>query len=303
MSSIAFDRKPRIERGIPRFIPDAHYAASFGFQWKRHAATQLDSRSGIPISRCRLFGVTGWPERMEGERILEAGCGAGRFTEVLAATGADVWSFDLSDAVEANHANHGHLSNVHIFQASIAAIPFAPGQFDRVLCLGVLQHTPDPAATFRALAAQVRPGGFLAVDVYRKDLAALLQWKYVLRPLTKRMSPEWLYRVVRWVAPRLVPATRYARRVAGRWSARLFPIVEYSHLGLSPELNREWSILDTFDMFSPAHDHPQTLAAVRWWFADAGFVDVVVQKGPNGIIGRGMKPTCASLSSISRAAG
>lgn len=291
MCSIAFDREPRVVRGVPRFVADEHYAGSFGLQWLRHAKVQLDSYSGLPISRTRLFAVTGWSERMEGERVLEAGCGAGRFTEVLATTGAEVHSFDLSNAVEASHANHGHLPNVHFFQASIDAIPFAPGQFDRVLCLGVLQHTPDPAASFRALAAQVRPGGALAIDVYRRDLAALLQWKYIIRPLTKRLPPELLYRTVARVVPMFMPFARVARRACGRWGARLFPIVEYSHLGLTPELNREWSTLDTFDMYSPAHDHPQTIATVRRWFADAGFMDVVVERGPNGIIGRGKRRT------------
>lgn len=298
MHSIAFDRDATMMRGIARFVSDVRYASSFGLQWNRHARAQLDSFTGKPISRERFFGVTVWPKRMDGERILEAGCGAGRFTEVLAATGAEVYSFDLSQAVEANFANNGHHPNVHVFQASMDAIPFAPAQFDRVLCLGVLQHTPDPAAAFRSLAAQVRPGGALVIDVYRRDLAALLQWKYLLRPITKRMDPRWLYRWVQWGVPKLVPAARFARRVAGRWGARLLPIAEYSHLGLSQELSREWSILDTFDMLSPQHDHPQTLATVRWWFADAGFAEIVVERGPNGIVGRGRKPIRNSRSQI-----
>lgn len=289
MNCIVFDRDAPIVRGVPRFVSDAHYASSFGLQWNRHARAQLDSCTGMSISRDRLFHATRWPACMEGERVLEAGCGAGRFTEVLATTGAEVWSFDLSNAVEANFVNHGHFSNVHIFQASIDAIPFAKGQFDRVLCLGVLQHTPDPAAAFRALATQVRPGGVLAIDVYRKDLAALLQWKYILRPMTRRMNSERLYHLVRWGVPKFMPVARLARRVAGRWGARLLPIAEYGHLGLASELNEEWSILDTFDMLSPAYDHPQTLAAVRGWFADVGFTDVVVERGPNGIVGRGSR--------------
>lgn len=289
MPAIAYARVPVTIRGIPRFVTDECYTRSFGFQWVRHAKAQLDSLTGKHLSRDRLFTVTGWPARMDGERILEAGCGAGRFTEVLAATGADVWSFDLSAAVEANYANNSRLANVHIFQASITAIPFAPRMFDRVLCLGVLQHMPDPAAAFRSLAAQLRPGGSIAIDVYRKDIVALLQWKYVLRPFTKRMDPARLYRIIRWTVPALAPAARMARQVAGRVGARLLPIAEYGHLGLSQELNREWSILDSFDMLSPAHDHPQTLASVRKWFIDAAFVDVVVKRGPNGVIGRGQR--------------
>lgn len=34
---------------------------------------------------------------------------------------------------------------------------------------------------------------------------------------------------------------------------------------------REWVRLDTFDMYSPAHDHPQRFAKVAGWLAEAGF--------------------------------
>ena len=91
-----------------------HYSDSFGFQWLQHAKAQLDSVTGLPISRSRLFSVTGWPERMEGQRILEAGSGAGRFTEILLSTGAEVWSFDASEAVEANRANNGNHPRLQI---------------------------------------------------------------------------------------------------------------------------------------------------------------------------------------------
>jgi hypothetical protein len=60
------------------------------------------------------------------------------------------------------------------------------------------------------------------------------------------------------------------------------------------ELNREWAILDTFDMYSPAHDHPRSIAQVRRWFSAANFVDVVVEYGPNGVVGRGRKPEAAA---------
>ena len=71
----------------------------------------------------------------------------------------------------------------------------------------------------------------------------------------------------------------------------MLPIVEYTDLGLSADVNREWAILDTFDMYSPAHDHPQTISVVKKWFASAGFVDVDVRRGQNGIVGRGKMPS------------
>jgi hypothetical protein len=72
---------------------------------------------------------------------------------------------------------------------------------------------------------------------------------------------------------------------------RISPIVEYTHLGLASDLNKDWAVLDTFDMYAPEHDHPQSLITVRTWFSDAGFANTVVQYGPNGIVARGVKPS------------
>jgi 2-polyprenyl-3-methyl-5-hydroxy-6-metoxy-1,4-benzoquinol methylase/uncharacterized protein YbaR (Trm112 family) len=275
--------------GIPRFVSDANYAATFGFQWNRHRRTQLDSYTGLPISRERLFHVTQWPTRLEGDLILEAGCGAGRFTEVLATTNATLYSFDFSNAVDANMLNNGSAPNVNLSQCDILNLPFAPGAFDRVVCLGVLQHTPDPRASFFNLASMVRPGGELAVDVYTRSIASLLHWKYALRPFTTRMHPEKLYQWVSRLTPPLVPLSGMLRRAFGRPGARLLPIAEYSYLGLSDTINKEWAILDTFDMYSPAHDHPQSLRTLTSWFQSAGFDEVTVRYGANGVTGKGRR--------------
>ncbi len=279
-----------VERGIPRFAARENYSASFGLQWNRHPRTQLDSSVGKPISERRLFETTGWPRAMPAARILESGSGAGRFTEILCRTGATVYSFDYSNAVDANAGNHGGSPKLRLFQGDIFAIPLPEAWFDHVLCLGVLQHTPDPGRAFRSLARHVKPGGDLVIDVYRRSLAALMHWKYLLRPLTRSMNPEKLYRIVERLTPPLVAPTRFLRSVAGRVGARLSPIVEYSHLGLTPEQNRDWAVLDTFDMYAPAYDKPQSAREVRRWFEEAGFVSVEAFNGYNGIVGRGRRP-------------
>jgi 2-polyprenyl-3-methyl-5-hydroxy-6-metoxy-1,4-benzoquinol methylase len=173
-----------IVNGVIRFVNREHYAGSFGFQWNAHRRTQLDTYTGIPLSRRRLFQVSLWPPDLRGQPVLEAGSGAGRFTEVLVSTGADVFSFDLSTAVEANHANNGQHPNLCLMQADLSAIPVRPRSIDKVLCLGVLQHTPDPAAAFRSLTKPIRPGGELVIDVYSARLRSLISWKYALRPFT-----------------------------------------------------------------------------------------------------------------------
>jgi SAM-dependent methyltransferase len=279
----------RIVRDVPRFVPDDDYAGSFGFQWNVHARTQLDSFTGKPISRTRLFEASKWPTDLSGQTILEAGSGAGRFTEVLVATGATLISCDLSSAVDANHRSNGGNANLLIVQASLFDIPVRPRSMDKVMCLGVIQHTPDPAKAFACLADCVRPGGELVIDVYAARLRSLLSWKYLLRPITKRMDGEKLYSLIERITPILLPISNLFYRALGQFGLRLLPIVHYPELKLPPELSLRWAILDTFDMYSPAHDHPQTIAVVRSWFDIAGFTDVVVEYGRNGIVGRGRR--------------
>jgi 2-polyprenyl-3-methyl-5-hydroxy-6-metoxy-1,4-benzoquinol methylase len=278
---------------LPRFVPASNYAESFGFQWNLHAQTQLDSHSGLPISHDRLWTAVGEKSDLTGQHVLEAGSGAGRFTEVLVESGANVVSFDYSTAVDANANNQKQKAptNLHLFQGDIFNIPLHESSFDKVICLGVIQHTPDPERAFESLARYVRPGGQLVVDIYASSAVAWLHWKYLLRPITRRLKKETLYRFVEIIVPPLVPVSRFLRRIAGRAGGRLMPIVEYSHLGLPPKLNVQWAILDTFDMYSPAHDHPQTLDSVVRWFRREGFVEINVRRGLNGVVGSGRRPS------------
>jgi SAM-dependent methyltransferase len=266
------------------------YVESFGMQWNAHPRVQLDSFTGLPLSQNRLKAATHWPNDLAGQVIVEAGSGAGRFTEHLAKTGATVLTFDLSAAVLANQRNNGHHRNVCFFQADINNLPIPEGSVDKVLCLGVLQHTPDPKQSFMNLVKLLQPGGEIAIDVYPLRITALMHWKYILRPITKRMDRDRLYRLVAKWTPPLVPVSAWLGRHFGRAGMRLLPIVQYEYFVLPPDINREWAVLDTFDMYSPTFDNPQTMRAVRRWFEEAGFERFAVEKGNNGIVARGRMP-------------
>jgi ubiquinone/menaquinone biosynthesis C-methylase UbiE len=200
-----------------------------------------------------------------------------------------VYSFDFSEAVVANYANNNLHPNLVLFQGDIYRIPFPEHWFDKVICLGVLQHTPDPAAAFRRLARMVKPGGSLVVDSYSKSWRQLLHWKYLLRPLSKRLDRHRLYNLVSWYAPKLMPVARLARRVGGRAGARLVPILDQSDKGVPSEVQRAWTILDTFDALSPAFDRPQSANALKGLFKECGFVDVRVTAGAIGLDARGTR--------------
>ena len=132
-----------IRKNIPRFCDEQNYTTSFGYQWNTFREIQLDSKSKTDLSLQRFYATTDWnPVRLEKENVLEVGSGAGRFTEVfLNSTNGLLHSIDLSNAVEANiKKNKNNSRRLRIAQASIYEIPFANNIFDKIFCLGVLQH-------------------------------------------------------------------------------------------------------------------------------------------------------------------
>jgi SAM-dependent methyltransferase len=232
---------------------------------------------------------------MSGERILEAGSGMGRFTEVLARTGAEVCTFDYSTAVEVNRENNGHFPNAHFAQGDIYHPPYEPGSFDKVLCLGVLQHCPSPREAFLSLTRFLKPGGEICVDNYALDWRTPFLGKYYIRWFTRRMSPEALHRFVRfhvgWVFPFTARLYRLIGRPAGMLSWML-AVASYRRLVTADEATlKELAMLDTFDMLSPEHDKPRTVGMVRGWCRQAALEDCTVfHNGASLVIARGRRP-------------
>lgn len=283
-----------IARYVPRFAPFENYANSFGFEWLKHARTQYDSYSGVPVSEKRFVEETGWPKKMEGQCILEIGCGSGRFTEQAASTAAIVVAMDYSYAVDSNFASNGRKQNVLIVQADLYSMPFRKAFFDRLFCFGVLQHTPDPKEAFLLMPDHLKPGGEIIIDIYRKytGLLGLLWTKYWVRPITTRLRPEILYRRCKSYVEAMWPISKFVSRLPfGRQINRyLLLVADYRGVyALSERMLKEWAILDTFDMLSAKYDRPQTLETVKEWFRQADLKHVKVHYGYNGIVGSGRK--------------
>jgi SAM-dependent methyltransferase len=284
-----------IVRGLPRFVTSEMYAASFGFQWNKFPTLQVDTVMKNDLSRKRFYATTGWPDRLPGERILEAGCGSGRFTQLALETGAEVFSFDLSSAVEAAYANNRAAPDLLMFQASIYQIPLRNELFDKIFCMGVIQHCPDPKKAFLSLIGFLRPGGEIVIDVYQKT-GFPPPLKYWARPITRLLSPQTLYRVLAATIPMAYRVKSWINSIPhlGPSLASLVPIGALSHasIGLNyteAEL-KQVKILSAFDMLSPKYDFPQRIEDVRKWFNEADLSEIVIQVGYNGINAKARKP-------------
>lgn len=276
-----------VQDGIPRFVSTENYAESFGFQWKTFSHVQLDSYNRTNFSEERFRLITGWTQNdLAGKLVLDAGCGAGRFSEIALKYGAKLVAFDLSRAVEAwkdNLAPSGQL----ICQASIYELPFAPGLFDYVYCIGVVQHTPDPFATIQALCRMVKPGGQLALWIYERDWKSYLGtlgFKYALRPLFSRLSRSRQFSICQTMVNIFYPVAAFckSRGLPGKIVMRLLPIAaaHIQSVPLSPADFKAWILLDTFDMYSPSYDLPQSYLKVANLLSQEKFTNI--RRQPHG---------------------
>lgn len=131
------------------------------------------------------------------ERALEAGCGTGHFSKVLAGRyGWPMFPVDLAwEGLEWGRS----LGVERLAQGDIGALPFASNSFDVVLSMDVIVHFPrgEETRAFRELARVLKPGGLLVLRVSALDL------------LRSRHS-EFAHERQRFTRPRLILQTEQA---------------------------------------------------------------------------------------------
>ena len=250
---------------IPRFVAQEHLE-SFGLQWNRYEVAHeeedratFEAKTGVKLSE--LNGLT----------VLDAGCGGGRYSKIVAEAGGCVVAADHTTAVEKAAklcdglrsptlpARHG---SVTFLQADLKKLPLPEESFDFVFSIGVMHHDTDTRAVFDAVAKMVKPGGRMAVWLYRRN-----QW-----------WQEAINNLLRWRTTKM-PAKRLERWCQFGAFLGGVPVVKQTLnkiVNFSSHPNRENRICDTFDWYAPIFQHHHTTAELCEWFSEAGFENLQV---------------------------
>jgi ubiquinone/menaquinone biosynthesis C-methylase UbiE/uncharacterized protein YbaR (Trm112 family) len=284
-------RRYPIHKGVPRLVKAADDVAEvcrrFSFQW-------LWRWHGRFESRARCYGLddeayVGWVNQQlqsrrkaaPGEWMLDAGCGAGQKTEVLARSCPEqnVVGLDLgSESLEEAMRSFGGRPNLDYVQGNILEPPFKARQFDYGMSLGVLHHTPNTRRAFAAFRRML------------KDETTCVIWIYP----TYREGPEWrmpymtrdflLFDQGHRIPPKLLRLISYLLVIAGYPMVDGFFKSNYRRIGkdlpffdvdrMTRRQRFAAEVFFAFDTCLPRYQFRHTIKEVEGWFVDEGLVPV-----------------------------
>jgi SAM-dependent methyltransferase len=260
---------------VPRFVESDSYTEAFSFEWNVHRTTQVDSATGRKDSEVRFAqNLPFAASELAGKRVLDVGCGTGRFAEIALKHGATVVGVDLSLAVNAAYKNIGTHPRMHIVQGDVFKLPLALESFDFIYSLGVLHHTPDCRKAFEQLPPYLKPGGVVTITVYTNRNKYYVAATDFWRRWTTRMPKRVLYAFCHVAIP--------------LYYVFLIPGIRQIGLGVFP-INMDprwrWRVLDTFDCYSPTYQTHHSYPEVFEWFETAGLQNLRIVEPAVSVIG------------------
>jgi 2-polyprenyl-6-hydroxyphenyl methylase/3-demethylubiquinone-9 3-methyltransferase len=154
---------------------DPRELAKFSELAHRWWDTESDFRPLHQINPLRLAWVDGLCP-LAGKQVVDVGCGGGILADSMARRGAHVLGIDLASKalkVAQLHAIEAATPRIEYREVAVEALADeAPGRFDAVTCMEMLEHVPDPASVVSACSRLVKPGGWVFFSTIHRNAKA-----------------------------------------------------------------------------------------------------------------------------------
>jgi SAM-dependent methyltransferase len=272
--------------GIPRLMPgqsgkpasfaehQEKTADSFSFEWNNIYQENTYEKQNF----LHFLSPFIKEDDLVGNKLLDVGCGSGRFTKQAALAGAKiVIATDHGLSVEAAFKLTQDLPNACIVQADIYHMP-VKNFADLTFSIGVLHHLPNPEAGFRQLKNTAMPNGRVLIWVYnrRHNFRAVYLFE-TMRRLTRHLPKTLLYRFGYLPAAGVEVANYFTRtlsRVGAAKLAKKIPFSYYANFPFSMKIN------DAFDVFATPKSNYYYVEEIEAWFRRAGLNNIKSHEHP-----------------------
>jgi SAM-dependent methyltransferase len=235
-------------------------------------------------------------------RILDAGCGNGRVTALLAQhapASAEIAGVDLT-AADVARANLAGAPNVTLHDGDLLGDLTGLGRFDFIYCQEVLHHTPDPEGAFANVASLLEPGGEYAIYVYRRKAPVREFTDDHVRDAIAELPYDEAMEVSRRIAAIgrelsalgadvTVPDIPQLGIEGGTYDVQRFVYHFFMKCFWSDELDPEANAAINYDWYHPQDCSRHTLGEVVAWYERAGLEVVHRHVDPYGITVRGRR--------------
>jgi len=189
--------------------------------------------------------------------------------------------------------------NYFVCQADIYGLPLAQETFDIVLCIGVIQHTPDPERTKRTLSTYVKPGGRLVIDHYTYGYPETPVRKGI-RKILVHCVPENSLKIVKTITTVFLPAHsflwKYKQDTIIQKIRQVFlflsPVVDYheAYPNLDENMLKLWALLDTHDILTDLYKNLRSAEEIFSCLEKCGMTSIETYFAGNGVEAHSVKP-------------
>jgi ubiquinone/menaquinone biosynthesis C-methylase UbiE len=257
---------------------DSDVTAGFGHEWSTFRQSEHDFSSADREAIFQsYFHIFPWQELPPDPVGIDAGCGSGRWSVMVAPKVGHLHVLDASDdALAVARQNLANAPNVSFHLSSVGNIPLDDNSLDFAFSLGVLHHVPDTMAAIRAIAAKLKIGApFLVYLYYALEnrpwwYRAIWRFSNIFRLIISRLPPRARLIISQIIAVVVYwPLARFAALVerAG-FSPSVIPLESYR--------NRKLYVMrtDAYDRFCTRLEQRFTRRQIEQMLTGAGFYDI-----------------------------
>jgi SAM-dependent methyltransferase/uncharacterized protein YbaR (Trm112 family) len=241
---------------------------SFSSQWEEFFRQRVDRTWGWTVAERidqLLMEMQVDREWFRGKAVLDAGCGAGEFTDAIAALGANVVGFDYASTLYESERRR-QSRTLQFVRGDIAEAGLKGEMFDAVLSMGVVMFTPDPYRSFAETCRLVKPGGrfYICVDRYPEGFFGRYV-KYPVLDLARRVISRLPHR----------PQTLAVKA----WAKVVYGLHKLAHGG--PRVPFNEYLISAYNDMTPRWRWYHTVHEIAAWFHKNGFASPVFSHWDN----------------------